>query len=70
MYLPLVQNGRQFMGIAARTSGDPMAITQAVRKIPIQHAKRMVGRKMYGGTSTHLPLRVNYSGVMPITILG
>jgi preprotein translocase subunit SecY len=43
-----------------------VAITQAVRKIPIQHAKRMVGRKMYGGQATHLPLRVNYAGVMPI----
>ena len=35
------------------------------RRIPIQYAKRMVGRKMYGGTSTHLPLKVNTSGVIP-----
>ena len=41
-------------------------ITQAERRIPIQYAKRMVGRKMYGGQSTHLPLKVNMSGVMPI----
>jgi len=35
------------------------------RRIPIQYAKRMVGRKMYGGTSTHLPLKINSSGVIP-----
>ncbi len=43
-----------------------VAITQAQQKVPVQFAKRMVGRKMLGGTSSHLPLRVNYSGVMPI----
>ena len=41
-------------------------ITQAERRIPIQYSKRMVGRKMYGGQSTFLPLKVNMSGVMPI----
>ena len=41
-------------------------ITQAVRKIPVQYAKRVVGRKVYGGQSSFMPLRVNYSGVMPI----
>jgi preprotein translocase subunit SecY len=43
-----------------------VAVTQAQRKIPVQYAKRVVGRKMYGGQSTYMPLRVNYSGVMPI----
>ena len=43
-----------------------VAITQGTRRIPIQHAKRVVGRKTYGGQSTFMPLRVNYSGVMPI----
>ncbi len=43
-----------------------VAVTQAVRKIPIQYAKRVIGRKVYGGQSTFMPLRVNYSGVMPI----
>ncbi|MBP7948690.1 MAG: preprotein translocase subunit SecY [Verrucomicrobiales bacterium] len=43
-----------------------IALTQATRKVPVQYAKRMVGRKMYGGQSTHLPLRLNYSGIMPI----
>jgi len=41
-------------------------MTNAERRIPIQYAKRVVGRKMYGGQNTHLPIKVNMSGVMPI----
>ncbi|HOK42139.1 MAG TPA: preprotein translocase subunit SecY [Thermoclostridium caenicola] len=41
-------------------------VTQAERRIPVQYAKRVVGRKMYGGQSTHIPLKVNVSGVIPI----
>ena len=36
------------------------------RRLPIQYAKRVVGRKMYGGQSTHIPIKVNLSGVLPI----
>ena len=43
-----------------------VAVTQAQQKIPVQYAKRMVGRKVLAGQTSHLPLRVNYSGVMPI----
>jgi preprotein translocase subunit SecY len=43
-----------------------VAITQAQRKIPVQYAKRVVGRKVYGGQSSFLPLKVNYAGVMPV----
>jgi len=43
-----------------------VAITQGQRKIPVQYAKRVVGRKVYGGQSSFLPLKVNYSGVMPV----
>jgi preprotein translocase subunit SecY len=43
-----------------------IAITQGVRKITIQYAKRVVGRKMYGGQTQYMPLKVNYAGVMPI----
>ncbi|QBG47770.1 preprotein translocase subunit SecY [Verrucomicrobia bacterium S94] len=43
-----------------------VAVTQAQQKVPVQFAKRMVGRKMMNGGTSHLPLRVNYSGVMPI----
>ena len=41
-------------------------INQGERKIPVQYAKRVVGRKMYGGQSTHIPVKVNMSGVMPV----
>jgi preprotein translocase subunit SecY len=39
---------------------------QGVRKIPVQYAKRVVGRKMYGGQSTHIPLKINSAGVIPV----
>ena len=41
-------------------------ISNAERRLPVQYAKRVVGRKMYGGQSTHIPMKVNMSGVMPI----
>ena len=41
-------------------------VNDAERRIPVQYSKRVVGRKMYGGQSTHLPMKVNMSGVMPI----
>lgn len=41
-------------------------ITQAQRRIPVQYAKRVIGRKIYGGQSTYIPLRVNQAGVIPI----
>jgi preprotein translocase subunit SecY len=41
-------------------------LTQGTRRIPIQYAKRVVGRKVYGGVNTHFPMRVNTAGVMPI----
>lgn len=43
-----------------------IAVTQAQRKIPVQYAQRTIGRKSYAGTSSFMPLRVNYAGVMPI----
>jgi preprotein translocase subunit SecY len=41
-------------------------VEQAQRRIPVQYAKRMIGRRMYGGTSTYLPLKVNAAGVVPV----
>lgn len=41
-------------------------VQQGVRKIPVQYAKRIVGRKMYGGQSTHIPIKVNAAGVIPV----
>ncbi len=43
-----------------------VVMNNAERRIPVQYAKRMVGRKMYGGQSTHIPIKVSMSGVMPI----
>ena len=41
-------------------------VTEGTRKIPVQYATRVVGRKMYGGQSTHIPMKVNQAGVMPV----
>jgi preprotein translocase subunit SecY len=46
--------------------GFVVLLTQGTRRIPVQYAKRVVGRKVYGGQATHIPLRVNTAGVMPI----
>ncbi len=46
--------------------GFVVFMEQAQRRIPVQYAKRMVGRKMYGGTSTYIPLKVNQAGVIPV----
>ena len=46
--------------------GAVVYVEQAQRRIPVQYAKRMVGRRMYGGTSTYLPLKVNQAGVIPV----
>ena len=43
-----------------------IAITQGQRRIPVQYARRIVGRKVYGGQATYIPIRVNHAGVMPI----
>lgn len=53
--------GLMFLTIAA-----VVGITQGQRKISVQYAKKVVGRRVYGGQSTHIPLRVNTAGVMPI----
>ncbi len=41
-------------------------VQQAIRKIPVQYAKRVVGNKMYGGQNTHIPLKINAAGVIPV----
>ena len=43
-----------------------VVVTNAERRIPVQYSKRVVGRKQYGGQSTHLPMKVNMSGVLPV----
>jgi len=52
--------------IFAAVTAIVIAVTQAQRKIPVQYAQRAVGRKVYSGGSSFMPLRVNYAGVMPI----
>jgi len=53
-------------GLMWLVTAGAVLLTQGVRKIPVQYAKRVVGRKMYGGQSTHIPLRINTAGVIPI----
>jgi len=54
------------LGLMFVIVGFVVLLTQGQRKIPVQYAKRVIGRKVYGGQSTHIPLRVNTAGVMPI----
>lgn len=54
------------IGVMVLTVAAVVLLTQGTRKIPVQYAKRVIGRKIYGGQSTHIPLRVNTAGVMPI----
>ena len=53
-------------GMLVAVVAGVIAVTQAQRKIPVQYAQRAVGRKIYSGGSSFMPLRVNYAGVMPI----
>jgi preprotein translocase subunit SecY len=54
------------LGLLILVIAGVIALTQAQRRIAIQYAKRVVGRKVYGGQTQYLPLKINYSGVMPI----
>jgi preprotein translocase subunit SecY len=54
------------IGLALAIIYFVVLLTQGTRKIPVQYAKRVVGRKVYGGVNTHFPMRVNTAGVMPI----
>jgi preprotein translocase subunit SecY len=55
-----------FVLAAVLIFGAIVAVNDAERKIPVQYAKQVKGRKMYGGQSTHIPIKVNASGVMPL----
>lgn len=54
------------IGVLVLVTAFVVLFTQGMRRIPVQYAKRVVGRKVYGGTTQYLPLRVNAAGVMPI----
>ncbi len=55
-----------FVILAILITAWVVLIAEGQRRIPVQYAKRVVGRKMYGGQATHLPVKVNMSGVMPV----
>ncbi len=54
------------IGVWVLVTGGVVLVSQGMRRIPVQYAKRVVGRKVYGGSTQYLPLRVNAAGVMPI----
>ncbi|MCB0718031.1 MAG: preprotein translocase subunit SecY [Bacteroidetes bacterium] len=54
------------IGFFALITAGVVLVTQGMRRIPVQYAKKVVGRKVYGGSTQYLPLRVNAAGVMPI----
>jgi len=54
------------IGVLVLVTGFVVLMTQATRRVPVQYAKRVVGRRVYGGTTQYLPIRVNAAGVMPI----
>lgn len=58
--------GLSYLALAVVVIGGVVLITEAQRNIPVSYAKRVRGNKMYGGVNTHLPLRVNQAGVIPI----
>ncbi|MGD0744513.1 MAG: preprotein translocase subunit SecY [Verrucomicrobiota bacterium] len=62
----IMGTGVMLVLLLALVIGGVIAVTQAQRKIPVQYAQRAVGRKLYSGGTSFMPLRVNYSGVMPI----
>ena len=71
--ITMVQSGARgwlsefiLMGIMFLIICFVVLLTQGTRKIPVQYAKRVVGRKVYGGQNTHIPMKVNTAGVMPI----
>jgi len=55
-----------FAAIALLVIAGVVTVQEAQRRIPVQYAKRIVGRKMYGGQSTHIPMKINQAGVIPI----
>ena len=63
-------HGAALILLLAGVIAGVIAITQAQRKVPVQYAQRAVGRKVYSGGTSFMPLRVNYAGVMPIIFAG
>jgi preprotein translocase subunit SecY len=54
------------LGVILLVIGLVVFVEQSQRRIPVQYAKRMIGRRMYGGSSTYIPIKINMSGVIPV----
>ncbi|WP_128896414.1 preprotein translocase subunit SecY [Longirhabdus pacifica] len=65
LFLNIIKVIAIIIGLLVITVGV-ILVQQGIRKIPVQYTKRVVGRKMYGGQSTHIPLKVNAAGVIPV----
>jgi len=61
-----VRNIIVLVAVIVLVVGLVVYVEQSQRRIPVQYAKRMVGRKMYGGTSTYIPIKINMAGVIPV----
>jgi len=64
--LPYAVMDELMIALFVAVTASVVLLTQGTRKIAVQYAKKVVGRKVYGGQRTHIPLRVNTAGVMPI----
>ena len=61
-----IRNFFIILAIIVLVVGAVVYVEQSQRRVPVQYAKRMVGRKMYGGTSTYIPIKINMAGVIPV----
>jgi preprotein translocase subunit SecY len=61
-----IANAVVLIVIAAATIAAIVVVQEGQRRIPVQYSKRVVGRKVYGGQSTHIPMRLNHAGVIPV----
>ena len=55
-----------FLAVSLAIIAGVIMVLEATRKVPVQHAKRVVGRKTYGGQTTHIPIKINQAGVIPV----
>ena len=62
----LIRAGRCCSLLMVAVVGAVVFVERGHRRVTVQYARRMVGRRMYGGASTHIPLKVNTGGVMPV----
>ncbi|WP_159791578.1 preprotein translocase subunit SecY [Puerhibacterium puerhi] len=61
-----IRNTIILVAVVVLVIGLVVFVEQSQRRIPVQYAKRMVGRRMYGGTSTYIPIKINMAGVIPV----